>query len=474
MTDWTGVKLTNLPPRGNMRSPPLPRIPAPGPGYLAGTFPDGITSVLGTPETATIRVIYRPAAGAPGDGVVVAEVTSAANGTWMVEGLDPALRFDVVCRKEGYNDLVWANVQPSAYPPLSLSGGFEPDATTFALQGAVNVSGHQGVLRVEVLGISPPGISFSVSAGSVVAAGRCYQPGTYSWSLKVTDGRNNVGQISCTATMASLWVPSRLAAKPKLWVDDQSQITTDSSGKVSLWADRSGNAWHLGQATAAAQPQALANELGGQRVIRFDGTDDVMGTSAADALGLFRNVPKGWVFSVVKRRGAGAAISTLFSVPRSVNQSNGIRFGVYDSLAATSKPGVGGRRVDTDTFGSFTSASSVQDTWYLRLDLLEWDTRTASLWRDGALDGQATGLWAAAGNSEDVASGGSLGVGGSYTASGFAAELFAGVDVAAVLAGTGVPSTDEIDKLFGWAAWYFGLTARLPAGHPYKTVKPTL
>lgn len=89
------------------------RKPAPGPGYLAGTFPDGITSVLGTPETATIRVIYRPAAGAPGDGAVVAEVTSAADGTWRVDNLDPALRYDVICRKEGYNDLIWANVSPT-------------------------------------------------------------------------------------------------------------------------------------------------------------------------------------------------------------------------------------------------------------------------------------------------------------------------------------------------------------------------
>lgn len=444
-----------------------------GPGQLAGVVPN-VTSILGVPTSAEVRVLYRPDGGGVADGEVIASVTSGVDGTWSVDSLDPALAVDVVCRKDGYNDLIWSQVQPAAYPPLWLSGSFEPDATTFALDGAINVSGHLGALQVEAMGDSPPGISFSASGGTIVASGRCYQPGTYSWSLKVTDGRSNVGQINCIVTMASLWVPSRLAAKPKLWVDDQSQITADSSGKVSLWADRSGNAWHLGQATAAAQPQALANELGGQRVIRFDGTDDVMGTSAADALGLFRNVPKGWVFSVVKRRGAGAAISTLFSVPRSVNQSNGIRFGVYASLAATSKPGVGGRRVDTDTFGSFTSASSVQDTWYLRLDLLEWDTRTASLWRDGALDGQATGLWAAAGNSEDVASGGSLGVGGSYTASGFAAELFAGVDVAAVLAGTGVPSTDEIDKLFGWAAWYFGLTARLPAGHPYKSVKPTI
>lgn len=174
------------------------RRPGPGAGYLAGSLPDGITSVLGVPSSATIRVIYRPAAGALADGVVVAEAQSGLDGTWVVEGLDPALRFDVVCRKEGYNDLVWANVQPSAYPPLSLSGGFTPDATTFALQGAVNVTGQQGELRVEVLGISPPGISFSVSGGTITASGNCTVPGSYSWSLKVIDQRHNQGVIDCS------------------------------------------------------------------------------------------------------------------------------------------------------------------------------------------------------------------------------------------------------------------------------------
>lgn len=442
--------------------------PNPGPGYLAGEFPDGITSILGTPEPATIRVLYRPT------GVLVAEVASAADGTWRVDGLDPTLKFDVICRKTGYNDLIWADVSPSQYPPLTFSGSFAPDdQTTFVLTGALTVAGAQGALRVEVSGDSPPGIWFSISAGAVVANGRCYTPGAYTWSIKVIDGRHNVGQITCTATMAQLWVPSRLAAAPQLWVDDQTQVTVDSANKVSLWADRSGNAWHFSQATAASQPLALPNELGGQRVVRFDGTDDSLATSAAAALNLFRNQAKGWVFSVVKRRGAGNATSAMFSVPRG-GSTSGIRFGVYDSLTTTSKPGVGGRQLDTDSFNSYASANTRQDAWYLRLDILEWDNRTATLWLDGALDGQSTGLWTAAGNSQDTASGGPLSLGAAYTASGFTAELFSNTDIAALLAGTGALTSDEINKLFGWAAWYFGLTARLPSGHPYKSAKPTI
>ena len=48
--------------------------PLGGNGYLAGSFPGGITSVDGTPTRATVRVLYRAAEGALGDGHLVAQV----------------------------------------------------------------------------------------------------------------------------------------------------------------------------------------------------------------------------------------------------------------------------------------------------------------------------------------------------------------------------------------------------------------
>lgn len=83
-----------------------------GTGYLAGSFPGGITTVDGVPTPATVRVLYRPEAGQPGDGALVAEVQSAPDGSWRVDGLDPALKFDVVGRKAWFNDVIMSNVSP--------------------------------------------------------------------------------------------------------------------------------------------------------------------------------------------------------------------------------------------------------------------------------------------------------------------------------------------------------------------------
>ena len=91
---------------------PLKPLPGTGTGWLAGTLPGGATTVDGVPTRATVRVLYRPASGSLGDGVVVAEVQSAYDGTWLVTGLNPLLKYDVVGRKPGFNDVIMANVSP--------------------------------------------------------------------------------------------------------------------------------------------------------------------------------------------------------------------------------------------------------------------------------------------------------------------------------------------------------------------------
>lgn len=86
-----------------------------GPGYLAGAFPGGITTVKGIPTSATVRVLYRPEEGTLGDGVLVAQVQSAPDGTWRVDGLDPALKFDVIGRKQGFRDVILPGLSPKPY-----------------------------------------------------------------------------------------------------------------------------------------------------------------------------------------------------------------------------------------------------------------------------------------------------------------------------------------------------------------------
>jgi len=83
-----------------------------GSGLLSGSSPTGLVTVGGaTPAVATIRVQLR-FPGDPDDGVHVAETTSAADGTWVISGINESLRYDVIGRYAGYNDVIMSDVTP--------------------------------------------------------------------------------------------------------------------------------------------------------------------------------------------------------------------------------------------------------------------------------------------------------------------------------------------------------------------------
>ena len=91
--------------------------PSVGVGYLAGEYPTGTATVEGAPTIAEIRVLWRDPNATLMDGCVVARTQSAIDGTWRVDGLNPALRYDVVGRKDGFNDVIVAGVQPAIHSP---------------------------------------------------------------------------------------------------------------------------------------------------------------------------------------------------------------------------------------------------------------------------------------------------------------------------------------------------------------------
>lgn len=129
-----------------------------GYGYLAGRFPDGITTVEGVPVSATVRILHRPTAGELGDGVVVAEVQSAPDGSWQVAGLNPDLRYDVVGRKEGFNDVIMANVKPYRSPKFLIDELRIPIGVPF--DAVLPIIGGEGDVSVTLSsGELPDGIS---------------------------------------------------------------------------------------------------------------------------------------------------------------------------------------------------------------------------------------------------------------------------------------------------------------------------
>ena len=173
-------------------------LPNRGSGYLSGEYPDGITTIEGVPVSAEVRVLVRGEFGDDLDGAVVNTTTSAADGTWIVEGLDPDLKYDVVVRKEGYNDVMVTNVSPWNPPRLAVSA-----VTAYVAQAfnyVIPVIGGHGTMTVAISGTLPSGISFS--AGALSGAWPTGATGEYPIVVTVTDGNGDSTSKTLTIVLS--------------------------------------------------------------------------------------------------------------------------------------------------------------------------------------------------------------------------------------------------------------------------------
>lgn len=95
-----------------------------GPGYFAGESPDGLTTVAGVPVAADVRVYWRDPEDSAAPDVLVAQTASAANGTWRITNLNPALHYVVRGRKAGFDDVTVVGAVPTRTDVVVATGSF--------------------------------------------------------------------------------------------------------------------------------------------------------------------------------------------------------------------------------------------------------------------------------------------------------------------------------------------------------------
>lgn len=177
---------------------PTQRKPFHGEGYLAGTYPSGVTTVDGVPQPVEVRVIWRGETDHRSDGVVVKKTMSAPDGTWRIDGLDDSLRYDVIGRKGGFNDVIVSDVAPSnpLRLPASVGSAYvgEPFSVTLPIKG-----GSGPVTAVLVGGTLPGGISYA--DGILSGAWPTGAAGVYTLTFDLTDSSTTVS-ASTSITLA--------------------------------------------------------------------------------------------------------------------------------------------------------------------------------------------------------------------------------------------------------------------------------
>lgn len=269
-------------------------------------------------------------------------------------------------------------------------------------------------------------------------------------------GRANRNQRVITVDRRRvLWTPA--ATTTALWLDaaDASTVTT-VGGNVSQWNDKSGNSRNVTQGTAASRPAYTSAGLNNLNVITFDGTaDTLINTSAAMQRGV-----SGTTVYVVARPGSNTAAQK--GILQVVNSGGGSRtFVYYDTSAGFT---AAGRRVTADSFQSQTGAAYSSGV-NLAAARYDYAGATLTLFENGTQTGTRT--FQTAGSVDNDA--GALYIG----ATSAPAAFWNGI-ICEIIAIHSASDTTSRQRIEGYLAHKWGLTASLPGGHPFLTFPPYL
>jgi len=261
------------------------------------------------------------------------------------------------------------------------------------------------------------------------------------------------------APVDGTWVPADLGAQYNShWTADDhgtANMTDDGAGVISSWKARS-TAINKTAVTTARPTWGAAAFNSSYAGVTFAGALTVLGTATGVA-GMPTGSATGYIFVVADQTALVADTGQRY-------------FGSYGSASAsagrsvlrTVTGGVNRLQISTGTATPLNDTSV--DLSGPHMILAGFDSTTLYGWIDGTVTTPAT---IASSPLATATTRTRLGADAGTTST-----LFhkGGIRHWMILSGT--LSAANVDKLFGWAAWDSGLRSLLPAGHPYKSVRP--
>jgi hypothetical protein len=266
----------------------------------------------------------------------------------------------------------------------------------------------------------------------------------------------NAPALRGAAAPAVPWVPSDIAATKAWWTaadHGTARMTDDGAGLISSHTARV-TAIALTAVTTARPTWSATGFNSAYPVLAFNGTTNVLAAAGVNAA-----IPTGsaesWIFAVADNNlpGATAGVRSIggygitttdqcrsigrFTVT-SLNRwqsSCGVSTSNPTTLAEFNGPHMGLAKILPGTHHGLMVDGSAIAT-----NVLGAVVTSTTATRMGANQAAAPGA---------------------FWSGGIAELLFLSALVQA-----------DIDKLFGWAAWAYGLVSLLPAGHPYKSARP--
>jgi hypothetical protein len=247
---------------------------------------------------------------------------------------------------------------------------------------------------------------------------------------------------------AEPWTPANITTA--LWLDAADASTINQSGGlVSAWADKSGTGKNATQ-SGSKRPIYSATGLNSKPAIDFDGVDDELALSSVTGL----DVVNQSFFIVAKRDNSAGRAEVSFSVGDTLDSNGIVDIPRWTDNNMYSQVGyVANRPMPT---------SVITDAPYINAvtgGSIQYSYTNGSLVGTGTV--QSTSNFSI--------------TGGGYVGSGRAiSTLFRYFDgkISELIIVTSVADLNLRQKIEGYLAHKWGLTANLPANHPYKTAVP--
>ncbi len=237
-----------------------------------------------------------------------------------------------------------------------------------------------------------------------------------------------------------LWSPANITTA--LWLDAADATTIVSSGeRISQWSDKSGNSRNATQATAAQQPKVTTAAQNGRSVVEFDPA-----SNSFQRLSFSQLTNIGHIFFVAKKNNvddSSVVLAGTTSDVRSVILGNG----------------AGSNFSVQQITGSLSTAT--RNNWHIAE--IRTDGVNASLGVDATRTTNAE---------TDLMISGEIGFYANSLQSAIYQYSYRGQIGEIIMSLTALNDTTR-QRIEGYLAHKWGLTANLPSDHPYKTLGPT-
>jgi hypothetical protein len=274
------------------------------------------------------------------------------------------------------------------------------------------------------------------------------------------------------------WTPADISTSIWFDADDANSITLSGSSVVQ-WNDKSGNGIHA-DGGFTNKPTVAASSLGGRSTLAFGGSaalrlvnQSTLGINPTGAGNLFRN-KAGASFAVLYRVNPADTSATsrwAFNWSNGTTPNNtrvGIR--TYTSGYAYNGAVLARRRLDGDSALFEGDATNHGNAWLIVTAYVDFSGQAGKIFVDGTLV-EAPTSWGTSGNTSDTQSQNAT-IGAFVSSGSSISEVMRG-NIAEIVAFDSVFNDDTRQRLEGYLAHKWSLTASLPSDHPWKVIPPT-